>query len=397
MRSTPPSSLPLSRLLRALATTLVLGATLSACQPGEPAGAAALPPPQIPVATPLVKAVPNVRQYPARVEAVDRVELRPRISGYVDRILFTEGSVVAAGQPLVEIDPRPYRAKLAEAEAAFALARSDLVLAGQERDRAVRLVAREALSTQELQRREAALAAAEARIAAATAAREAAALDLSFTTIVAPVAGRIGRAEVTPGNLVSAAPGGGTLLATLVSIDPVYVSFDVDESTALNMSSAAAMLPVTLEVAGESREGHIAFLDNELGRGTGTLRARATVMNADARLVPGMMGRVTVALAAEQQSLLIDEKAIGTDQGRRFVLVAGEEGTLEYRPIETGPMHGGLRVVRAGLLADDRVVVNGLMRVRPGTVIEPVAVGMERAAAGDYTPAASASLVAAAE
>jgi RND family efflux transporter MFP subunit len=393
MQPTNRSNLPLTRLALALATSLVL----AACQPGEPASQAALPPPQIPVATPLAKAVPTVRDYPARVEAIDRVELRPRVSGYVERVLFTEGSVVSAGEPLVEIDARPYRAKLAEADAALSLAQADLVLAGQERDRAARLVAREALATQELQRREAAFAAAEARVAAATAAREAAALDLSFTTIVAPVSGRIGRAEVTPGNLVNAGPMGGTLLATLVSVDPVYVTFDLDESTALGMGSAAAILPVTLEVAGEAREGHVAFLDNEVGSGTGTLRARALVANADARLVPGMLGRVTVALAAEQHSLLIDDKAIGTDQGRRFVLVAGAGGALEYRPIETGPMHEGLRVVRAGLSADDRVVVNGLMRVRPGAVVEPVPVGMERAAAGDYTPATSAALVAQAE
>lgn len=400
MQTIPNRSLRRYRSALAVAVTMAIGGALAGCDTESTEIAATLPAPPIPVAQPLVQRVAIAQQYPARVEAIDRVELRPRVSGYVERVHFTEGSIVAAGDPLVSIDGRPYRAKLEEAAAALALAESDRELARQEQERAERLVARKALAQQELDRRAAALVAAEARVAAARAARELAALELSFTDVRAPIAGRIGRAEVTPGNLVSASAAGGTLLATLVAIDPLYISFDLDEATA----SAAGrdgenILPIRFSAGTLPEvEAEVAFLDNEVGRGTGTLRLRATVANPEGQLIPGMLGRAVVSLAGEQSSLLIDDKAIGTDQGRRYVLVAGEGDTLEYRPIETGPLHGALRVVSSGLSPADRVVVNGLMRVRPGSVIAPVPVPMERAAAGDYTPIADPSnLVAATE
>jgi multidrug efflux system membrane fusion protein len=388
------------RSVLAVAVTIALSGALTGCKTPSTESAATLPAPQIPVAQPLIQRVAIPQQYPARVEAINRVELRPRVSGYVETVHFTEGSIVTAGDRLLTIDARPYRAKLEEAAAALALAESDRELARQEQQRAERLVARKAIAQQELDRRTAALVAAEARVAAAHAARELASLELSFTEVKAPIGGRIGRAEVTPGNLVSASAAGGTLLATLISVDPLYISFDIDEQTA----SAAGrdgenILPIRFSAgAVEDLEAEIAFLDNELGRGTGTLRLRATVANPNGQLIPGMLGRAVVSLASEETSILIDDKAIGTDQGRRYVLVAGQGARLEYRPIETGPLHGGLRVVTSGLSSDDQVVVNGLMRVRPGVVIEPVPVTMDKAAAGDYTPiAVPTSLVAATE
>ncbi len=384
----------------AVVATMAIGGALAGCNTDSAEVAATLPAPPIPVAQPLVQRVAIAQQYPARVEAIDRVELRPRVSGYIESVHFTEGSLVAAGDRLVSIDARPYQAKLDEAAAALALAESDRELARQEQERAERLVARKALAQQELERRGAAVVAAEARVAAARAARELAALELSFTEVRAPITGRIGRAEVTPGNLVTASAAGGTLLATVVSMDPLYISFDMDEATA----SAAGrdgenILPIRFSAgAVQELEAEVVFLDNELGRGTGTLRLRAAVANPEGQLIPGMLGRASVALATEGSSLLIDDKAIGTDQGRRYVLVAGEGGKLEYRPIEIGPLHGALRVVNSGLTADELVVVNGLMRVRPGAVIAPVQVPMEKAAAGDYTPiVAPSNLVAARE
>lgn len=382
----------------AAASLILLAAAQAACT-ATSAEQATPPTPQIPVAKPLVQAIAPSQQYPARIEAIDRVELRPRVSGYVEQVLFEEGAVVRKGQPLVRIDARPYRARLNEAQAGLELARADLALAQQEQERAHRLVARSAIAVQELDRREAALAAARARVAAAKAAHEQAALELSYTEILAPITGRIGRAQVTVGNLVSAADGGGTLLAILVSTDPVYVTFDLDEKTAAQAGREGEnVLPVRFAAAGRATEaiGTLAFLDNELGNGTGTLRARAQLHNADGVLVPGMLGRVTVTLNHLDDSLLIDDKAVGTDQGQRYVLVAGAGGALEYRPIETGALHGALRVVSQGLTADDQVVVNGLMKVRPGAVIQPVPVSMARAAAGDYSPLA-ASVVATAE
>lgn len=372
-----------------IAIAALASSVLAACGVGN-AGPAAPQAPQIPVAAPIVQAVAPTHEYPGRVEAIDRVELRPRVSGYVEEVAFEEGAYVRKGQRLFRIDARPYRARFAEAEAAFALAQADLNLAREEHQRAERLVARNAIAAQELDRRAAALAAADARVAAARASREAAALDLSFTNVAAPISGRIGRAQVTEGNLVSATAGTGTLLAVLVSTESMYVTFDMTDAVAASVVTGAQKLQVRFAAAkGSEAVGHLAFLDNELGPATGTLRARAAFENRDGSLVPGMIGKVTLVLAERNDALLVDEKAIGTNQGQRFVLVVGKEGALEYRPVTLGARIGALRIVDQGLAAGDAIVVNALMRVRPGAVIQPVPVSMERAAAGDYSPLAT--------
>lgn len=367
----------------------LLATTLAACG----IGSAELPSPgtpSVPVASPVTDLVNPTHQYPARLEAINRVELRARVSGYVDEVGFAEGSFISKDQVLLRIDPRPYRLRLDQADSALELAHSDLTLAASELERARRLAARDAISTQDLDRRTAALAGAQARFNVARATREAAALELSFTQITSPISGRIGRALVSKGNLVTGGAEGGTLLAVAVSTDPLYVSFDIDEQVAASVPVSPDN-SVTVEFSPANSispkvVGELAFLDNELGHGTGTLRARARIPNPEGTLVPGMLGKAIIILPTQEVALLVDEKAIATDQGQRYVLIVGEDAKVEYRPVKLGPRAGPLRIIEDGLSGKEMVIVNGLMQVRPGSSIQPYTVSMERAAANDYTP-----------
>lgn len=347
---------------------------LTGCAPAPAESAAPAAP--APVARPLVRTVPLVQTYPAEVEAVERVELRPRVAGSLEAVEFREGARVARGQILFRIDPRPYRAALAGAEAALAQAEADAREAEREAGRAARLLERRALAVEETERRRAVAEAAAARVAAARAGVEQARLDLGFTEVRSPIAGRIGRAEVTRGNLVSPE----TRLAVVVATDPVYVRFDVDENTL----AARAGFPrerwkvrFTPQGAGESLPAELAFAENEIGRGTGTLRVRARLANSAGAVIPGMYGSVALTFGEEAGALLVSEEAIGVDQGQRFVLAVGQGNVLEYRPVTLGPRVDGLRVVASGLSAEDRVVVNGLFRLRPGAPVAPREVPMQ--------------------
>ena len=357
----------------ALATLLMTAAlSLGACSPdavhAQEAAAKASP---ASVAAPVVRDVAVTQTYPAQVEAIERVELRPQVSGYLEAVTFTEGATVARGQVLFRIDPRPYAATLAEAEAALAQAQADAEATIREAARATRLVEKKAISQEDADRRNASAAVAAARIASARAAVDRARLDLSFTEVRSPIAGRIGRAEVTRGNLVSPQ----TKLAVVVTTDPVYVRFDVDENT---LASRIGSGRGRWRVAFNGMPAEVAFVENEIGAGTGTLRIRARLSNPHGAVMAGMYGTATLTLGEEKNAILVREEAIGADQGQRFVLVVDARNNLAYRPVTLGAREGDLRIVKSGLTAADRVVVSGLFRLRPGMPVAPSVVAMEK-------------------
>jgi RND family efflux transporter MFP subunit len=355
----------------ALVSLLVIAAlSRTACSPNAAsAQEGGLKPAPATVARPVTRAIAITQTYPAQVEAIERVELRPQVAGSLDAVSFREGAVVSRGQLLFRIDPRPYAAALAESEAALAQAKADAEASLRQGERAGRLVAKRAISQEEADRRIASATVAAARVNAARAAAERARLNLSFTEVRAPINGRIGRAEVTRGNLVSSE----TRLAVIVAIDPVYVRFDVDENT---LASTRGSTPATWRVDYNGTPAPLAFVENEIGRGTGTLRVRARLANSGGTVIPGMYGTATLTLGEEKNALLVREEAIGSDQGQRFVLVADENNLLQYRPVTLGAREGDLRVVKSGLTANDRVVINGLFR--PGMPVMPNVVPMEK-------------------
>lgn len=363
--------------------TLALG--LAACARNEAAPAPAQPP-QVEVAKVLSREVTDFDEFTGRFEAVERVEVRPRVSGYITQVNFEEGREVEKGEVLFVIDPRPYQAALKHAKAELARARTQLELARSERARAEKLLAVRAISQEEFDARVAGSEQALANLQAAEAAVEAAELDLTFTRVRSPIAGVVGRAYITAGNHVRT---GETLLTTVVSIDPIYVEFEGDERAYLRYLELArqngeprprdAHVPLWVGLAGETghpHEGVMVFIDNALDPATGTIRARGLLENAERRFTPGMFARVKLVGSAPYEAVLVNDSAIGTDQSIKYVLVVGANNTVEYRPVKLGPLVDGLRVVREGLSPDDMIVVNGLMRVRPGTPITPQLVAM---------------------
>ena len=334
--------------------------------------------PQVSVATVLERQITDFQEFTGRVEAVERVELRPRVSGYIESVAFREGAEVRKGEVLFVIDQRPYEAALKRARAELARAESAGNQARTEKERAVKLLALRALSQEEFDARTAGSEKAAADVQAAQAAVDAAELDLEFTRVRAPISGMVGKAEITAGNFVAA---GQTLLTRLVSIDPVYVRFDGDEGAYLRQArhareqrGKAGGQSVWIGLANEQgypHEGALVFTDNELDAQTGTIRARARLSNRDRLFTPGLFARVKLGEGASHSAVLIEDAAVGTDQTRRFVYVVKADNSLEFREVQLGSLHEGLRVVEGGLKAGERIVVNGLMRVRPGITVSP--------------------------
>jgi RND family efflux transporter MFP subunit len=356
--------------------------SIAGCKQG-PAAAPALP--EVATAQVISKRIKDWDEYTGRFQAVDSVEIRPRASGYIDSVKFREGQQVKQGDVLFVIDQRPYRADHDRARAGLELARSQYELAKLEAARAQKLKDSGAVSREELDSRLSQLNQQEASVAAAKATLDSAALMLSFTNVVAPIDGRVGRAEVTKGNLVTGGNEGGTLLTTIVSVDPIYVYFEGDENAYLRYqamarqgertSSRDTRNPVRVGLADETgfpHEGRMDFVDNQLDVRTGTIRARAVLSNSEGRFTPGLFARVQLLGSAEYDAVLVDDRAIGTDQSQRFVLIVGPNDTLQYRPVQLGRNVDGLRVVRNGLSAGDQIVVSGLQRVRSGMQIKPV-------------------------
>jgi RND family efflux transporter MFP subunit len=342
-------------------------------------------------------------EFTGRLEAVDTVAVRPRVSGYIARVAFVEGAAVQRGQLLFQIDPRPFQAEVDRLRAELARAQATVDRAASEFSRAERLRAEAAISHEEYERRAAVQHESRAQLAAVEAALRAAELNLEFTRVTAPIAGRSGRAVVTEGNLVSSGPGEATLLTTLVSLDPIYAAFEADEQIFLRYQRVARAdgntfrnrsRPIRMALGSEhdfSREGRLDFVDNQVDAATGTIRARAVFPNPDGDLTPGLFVRLRLAGGSRTRSLLVQDRAVSTDLGKTFVYVVGRDDTIEYRTVTLGPIVDGLRVVRTGLEPGDRVVVNGLQRVRPGAKVAPRLVAMDPAPAGaNNHPATSA-------
>jgi RND family efflux transporter MFP subunit len=368
-------------IARRAALHVAFAASLAGCS-----GAQNPPPsaPEVMVAPVLHQKIVDWDEYTGRFQAIDTVEVRPRVSGYIDRVLFREGQAVKKGETLIVIDPRPYQADFDRAKANLALAKAQRELATLEADRVHKLKDSGAVSQEELDERVSALHQQDASVAAAQAAFDAAALNLSFTNVTAPVDGRASRAEVTRGNLVTGGNNGGTLLTTIVSTDPIYVYFEGDEHAYLRYNELARAgerkssrdfaNPVRVGLANETdfpHEGHMDFVDNQLNVRTGTIRARAILDNKEGLFTPGLFARVQLLGSSERDAVLIEERAIGTDQTQSFVLVLGADNKVEYRPVQLGRALKSLRIVNKGLSPGDTIVVNGLQRVRPGMQVSP--------------------------
>ena len=383
----PTPSLPVrSSWLPVTALSLVAAAVLTACGPDARPTTAAPGAPSVAVAPVIVRHVEPATQHSARIEAAQRVAIRPRVSGPIEAVLFSEGELVRRGQPLFRIDPRPFEAALAKAQAELRLAQARADVARAEAERSQRLLAQDAISAEAHERRRSVQAEADAAVAAAQASVQAASLDREFAVIRAPIDGRAGRALLTVGNYVAAGLQQSTL-TTVVSTSPVHVHFDVSEPAVLQRLAHARAAGKAwrgwkarvLEADGKTEltTAMLDFADNEIVPSIGTLRLRARVDRGSERLMPGTFVKVELLAGGARDTVLISDKAVGTDQGRRFVLAVKPDNTLEYRPVTLGPLLGDLRVVAEGLEADDRIVVNGLMRVRPGMAIAPQAAAMD--------------------
>jgi len=312
-------------------------------------------------------------EFIGRLEAVESVEIRPRVSGYIERVVLTAGKEVRKGDLLFEIDRRPYLAELARAEAELGQARSAAGLAARSLERSQKLAAGDAISREELDNRTGAAERGAAALRAAQAAVATARLNVEWTQVRSPIRGRVGRAEVTVGNLVQA--GSATRLTTVVSLDPIYASFDADERSYLKYAAHGGgprdhRTSVLLGTASEGQEfpheGYVDFFDNQLDPRTGTVRARAVFPNPNHLFAPGLFARLKLVGGAAYQATVIADRAVGTDQDKKFVLVVKPDSTVEYRPVELGRLVDGYRVVAGGLKPGEKIIVNGLQRVRPG-------------------------------
>lgn len=394
---------------RLLALSLVLAA-LSSCERAQQKTTAAAPPPPVTVAKPVATELIEWDEFIGRLAAPESVEIRARVSGYLEKIHFREGSDVKAGDLLFTIDPRPYQVVVDRTTADLERAQVRLELAKMEAKRARRLIESKAIAVEEIDQRNQALAEAEASLRSATATQEQAKLDLEFTQLKSPITGRISNLLVTQGNLVSGGSNvsNATVLTTIVSVDPIQCYMDVDEQSALKYrelrrlgqraSALDERIPAEMALANEQgypHKGVIDFVDNRLDPSTGVIRSRAVFPNPGGLMAPGFFARVRIPGSGKYNGLLVHDNAVGSDQGKPFVFVVGQDDTVKQVPVELGPLHDGLRVVKTGITQDERIIVDGMALVRAGG---KVAVKEERpmktaavAAPATTTPPATAA------
>jgi RND family efflux transporter MFP subunit len=374
------TKLPQQNLLFLL---LAMGLAASACRKAPPPSR---PPATVTVNQPIQREITEWDEYPGRLEAVNMVEVRARVSGYLESVHFQDGAEVKKGDLLFVIDPRPYQAELDRAQALLTQAQTRLELANNDLERAERLLKSKAISEEEADSRSKAKREAQAAIDSAKASVETANLNLDYTHINSPIDGHVGRKLMTEGNLVNAGQGQSTLLTTIVSLDPIYCYFEPDERailkyrqlerTSADGSVRNGKVVCEVALAGENgfpHKGVLDFMDNQVAPTTGTMRVRGVIPNPAPNylLQPGFFVRVRVPGSAKYPALLISDQAVGADQGQRFVYVVSDNNEAQYRPVKLGPVLDGLRVVREGVRAEDWVVVNGLMSIRPGAKVNP--------------------------
>ena len=371
---------------------------LAGCGQAQQAAQAPPPPPTVTVANPIKRTIVDHDEYVGRFVAVDSVEVRARVSGYLDKVDFTDGQIVKQGDPLFTIDRRPFQNTLEQARANLTTARSNLTYTEGDLARGQQLVRDRTIAEQTFEQRAQAKRNAEAAVAANEAAVRQAELDLQFTELRAPITGRIGDRRVSPGNLVAggttAGTGTTTLLATIVSTDPIRFEFTFDEASFLryerlsregkNAETWGAATPVMLKLIDEktfTHRGRMDFVDNVIDRASGTIRGRAQFANPDNLFTPGMFARIQIPGSLPYQALLVPDAAIGTEQARKYVLVVGPDNTVSQKYVILGQLDRDLRVIKTGLSAEDRVIVNGMVRARPGGKVTPQEQGASPSAA----------------
>lgn len=368
-----------------LGACLILGS--AGCTPAP--AAIIIPPTPVSVSYPVTKEVTDFVDFTGRTDAVDSVEVRARVWGYLDKVNFQEGMLVKEGDLLFEIDPRTYAADVEKAEATIALDEAKLKFSEADYQRYVSLRPKGAATQQELDKAMATRDVDAATVRADKAAAVLKKLDLDFCQIKAPISGRVSRAQVTVGNLIQSGETGGTLLTTIVSVDPIYAYFDVDELTVLRVEKAIRAgkvkstretdVPVLLGLADETgypHRGTINFVDNQVNPKTGTLRIRGVFSNKDDAIAPGLFVRVRVLLGDPHSAMLVSDRAIDSDQGQKILYVVNEKNEVVQRAIRLGALHDGMRVIEEGVEPQDRIIVNGMQRVRPGSVTDPKLVEM---------------------
>ncbi len=371
-------------IISVLASAVLVGCSADKNEQSAPAMRA----PTVSVAEVVSLRLSEWDEFSGRLSAPETVTLIPRISGYIERVLFTEGTSVKEGQVLLQIDPAPFQAEVERLQAQLTSAKSRVDLARSEFERGKTLIGQNAISQEALDYRHAAVQQADADAAAIKAALKRAELDLSYTRVKAPISGRVSRAQITQGNYVTA---GQSELTHIVSTSKMYAYFNVDEQTYLNYvrdelteSQSGMRQPVSMALAGDTAfgySGYIDFIDNQVSEQTGSITLRATFDNPNRNLMPGLYARVRLAGTPTHDGILIDEKAIGTDLNNKFVLVVGEGNIVEYRPVKLGESLGDLRIVKAGLESGDNIIISGLQRVMPGIQITPDVTTMANPAA----------------
>ena len=369
-----------------LATAIAVAAILAGCTGSKagnaPAVAAA---PAVTVAEVVNRPLRDWEEFSGRLQAVGSVEIRPRVSGFIDSAPLTEGARVHKGQLLFRIDPRPFQAEVNRLAAQLKRARSQSELASINHDRGKQLIAKHVISQQDFDQLATTASSSSDDISAAAAALESARLNLEFTEVRTPIDGRVSRALITPGNLVTS----DSILTTVVSDDPIYAYFDADEQTYLRFAhhgaDAGSDNPVYMGLVDEQEfphAGRLDFVDNQVDPRSGTIRGRAVFDNKDGRFTPGLFARIKLVSGASRDTILIDERAVGTDLGKKFVLALKADNTLDYRPVTLGAAIDGLRVVKSGLAVGDVIVINGLQHVRPGIAVVPTRAPMDSGHAG---------------